>query len=422
MGNARKDASTWAAAAAAAAAALRVQIGPGLIVCVVVAFGLLPVWWPALHRYRFARPIVVLGLAALANGVVLTWWDNARVVKPELLRYESFTLAAMVGAIGLLLWARTHIGGPNTAIAYGVGAIANLTVTGVHPDNPWKYSLAVPAAIILLGITARSPRRVWDVAMLLGLAVVSLLSDSRSMTAFLLLAAVVVGWEAASSTDARRSRPWVALLTLGGIGLAAFNVFQALILDGALGEAARQRTQVQLQSGSLLTGGRPEMGAAVELLRARPWGYGSGLEPLSRDVWTAKSGMSELNYDPNNGYVMRYMFGGRFEVHSVLGDGWIRFGVPGAIFFVALLALAVYAAARAISTRNASGLVVFLMLLGAWDTFFSPLLTSYRNLALLFALAAITRTAAVSPDRKRPGETAAPITTRGQAIMGANAQ
>ena len=41
--------------------------------------------------------------------------------------------------------------------------------------------------------------------------------------------------------------------------------------------------------------------------------------------------MSALNYDPNNGYVEQYLFGQGYEVHSVLGDLWIHFGVAGAL-------------------------------------------------------------------------------------------
>ena len=99
--------------------------------------------------------------------------------------------------------------------------------------------------------------------------------------------------------------------------------------------------------------------------------------------------MSGLNYDPNNGYVEGYMFGGQYEVHSVLGDMWLRFGPLGAAFALMLVVCAVYAVARSVSIKAASGLAVLLTLLGAWDTFFSPLLTSSRTLALLFALTAI---------------------------------
>jgi O-antigen ligase len=248
----------------------------------------------------------------------------------------------------------------------------------------------VPVIIIVLGLTSTSGRRWLDLLALGALAAVCLVSDSRSMTSFLLLSGVIVLWQSFMPPGRRRPRPAQTLLLLGLLSVAAFSLLQALILDGALGDAAQQRTQAQIDtSGSLIAGGRPELGAATALISHRPQGFGSGVLPTSQDVWIAKSGMSGLNYDPNNGYVEGYMFGGQYEVHSVLGDMWLRFGPLGAAFALMLVVCAVYAVARSVSIKAASGLAVLLTLLGAWDTFFSPLLTSSRTLALLFALTAI---------------------------------
>lgn len=96
--------------------------------------------------------------------------------------------------------------------------------------------------------------------------------------------------------------------------------------------------------------------------------------------------MSVLGYDPNNGYVERYMFGTQFEVHSVLGDVWIRFGLPAAVFMLLLLAMSASGVIGALAVRQVQGVVVYLFLLGAWNIFFSPALPSYPFLALLVAL------------------------------------
>ena len=378
------------AAAASAASAVRYSFGPGISVSLVVALVLLPVWWPALRRFRFARPVIALAAAAAVWGAVLTAFETMRPTSTSLLLEQSLTLISLAGGIGVLLWARTQLGLGGTAIAFGVGALANVALTGGNSANLWKYSLAVPVIIIVLGFTSTRRRRSLDLVALAALAAVCLFSDSRSMTSFLLLAGVIVLWQMFLPPGTRRPRPGQTLILLGALSLAAFSLLQALILDGVLGDAAQQRTQAQIDtSGSLIAGGRPELGAATALISARPQGFGSGVLPTSQDVWIAKTGMSELNYDPDNGYVEGYMFGGQFEVHSVLGDMWLRFGPLGAAFALALLGFAIYAVARAVSLKAASGLVVWLTLLGAWDTFFSPLLTSSRTLGLLFALAAI---------------------------------
>lgn len=391
MGRAEQYTTTSiVAAAAAAATAVRYQFGPGVSLSLIAAVVLLPVWWHVLARFRFARLLLALAAIAAVWGGVLTLFETMRPVSTSLLLEQTFTLLSLAGGIGVLLWARTQIGLGGTAVAFGVGALANVVLTGGNPANLWKYSLAVPVIIIVLGLTAMSGRRWLDLLALGALAVVCLASDSRSMTSFLLLAAVIVLWQMFMPPGTRRPRPLQTLVLLGVLSLAAFSLLQALILEGALGDAAQQRTQAQIDtSGSLIAGGRPELGAATALVAERPQGFGSGVLPVSHDVWIAKTGMSELNYDPDNGYVEGYMFGGQYEVHSVVGDLWLRFGPVGAIFAVALIGCAVYAVARSVSVKAGAGIAVWLVLLGAWDTFFSPLLTSSRTLALLFALTAI---------------------------------
>jgi hypothetical protein len=170
------------------------------------------------------------------------------------------------------------------------------------------------------------------------------------------------------------------------------------VLEGALGTAAQERSQAQIDaSGSVLTGGRPELGAFVALLARQPWGYGSGVLPTTRDVWIAKTGMSALNYDPDNGYVERYLFGNGFEVHSVLGDLWIRFGIIGAIFAVAVVAYCLYSTSSRISTGTASAVLVLLSLQAAWDLAFGPFLSASRGMGLVIALAALPVVAREAP-------------------------
>lgn len=378
------------AAGAAAASAIRYQFGPGVSLSLLTAVALLPVWWPAMKQFRFVRPLLGLAVVAAVWGAVLTSTETMRPTSASLLLEQTFTLLSLAGGIGTLLWARTQLGIGGTAVAFGLGALANVALTGGNSANLWKYSLAVPVIIIVLGLTSTSTRRWLDLLALAVLAGICLVSDSRSMTSFLLLSGVIVLWQSFMPPGRRRPRPLQTLLMLGVLSLGAFSLLQALILDGALGDAAQQRTQAQIDtSGSLIAGGRPELGAATALISHRPQGFGSGVLPTSQDVWIAKTGMSGLNYDPNNGYVEGYMFGNQYEVHSVLGDMWLRFGPVGAVFAIMLVACAVYAVARSVSLRAASGLAVLLTLLGAWDTFFSPLLTSSRTLALLFAITAI---------------------------------
>lgn len=376
--------------AAAAAAAMTGRPAFSISLCLLAAVVLTPVWLGSVSRYRGAVALVGVGLLAVGWGLALTFLDDSRGSDDSLLRSETFTVLGFVGAIGVLLWARALLGIARTALCFGLGGLLNLGVIGLHPDNPWKYDLAVPAAILLLGAAWTLRSRLAELVALALVAGISAVSDSRSMTSFLALTAAVVVWQLRPVARGNRARPWLSLASLAIFGVAAYSLLQTLFLEGALGPAAQQRSEAQLDAtGSLITGGRPELGAALALISRQPWGYGSGTVPTSSDVWAAKNGMSELNYDPNNGYVETFMFGGHFEVHSVLGDMWVRFGPPGALFLVLVVAWGIYSLARSISLTSASAVAVLLGILGAWDAFFSPLATSYRTLALLFALTAL---------------------------------
>ena len=90
------------------------------------------------------------------------------------------------------------------------------------------------------------------------------------------------------------------------------------------------------------------------------------------DLLIAKTGMARLNYDPNNGYVEKYLFGSGFEVHSVLGDQWIRFGLVGMLFAVACVVVVWRGTLADLGRNAASALLLYLALSCAWDLLFSP--------------------------------------------------
>jgi hypothetical protein len=178
-----------------------------------------------------------------------------------------------------------------------------------------------------------------------------------------------------------------------------YQVGQGLILDGYLGESAQARSQVQIEAtGNILLGSRPEMGATAALFLERPWGFGAGTLAGVTDVGVAKQGMAALGYDPDNGYVERYMFGQGFVLHSVLGDTWAAFGLAGIALVVAVLWWSVGSLVTLVQARVASALVLFLGVRLLWNTFFSPLYSSTPLIALTLGLLL----------QERPGAGAAP--------------
>lgn len=378
---------------AAFATGIRYSFANEVTVALLVSIVLAPVWVSQLRRYRGMWLLAGLGLLAIASGIVLTLLESTRETSlRSLMLTGSLQLLGIIGAIGVLLWVRGQVGTQLMAAGYGLGLLANVLVTtGVNQSNAFKFSFSIPITVIVLALAGLARRRKTEIIWLTALSAVLLVwADSRSLSAVLALTLGVVLWQLPRRPDRRRAPPWAILLLIGLCGLAVFQIMQAVILEGVLGESARQRSEFQLEaSGSLVTGGRPELGAAAALLWRQPWGYGSGVLPTSSDVWVAKSGMHALNYDPNNGYVANYMFGSGFEVHSVLGDLWIRFGIPGALFALACVVYCGYAMASRISTRSASALFVFLALNATWDLMFTPLRTASYTFVLAVALAAL---------------------------------
>lgn len=397
MPNSLESQAAPAARALAFAAALgvgvRLEVANGVTIALLVAVLLLPLWLTSSRQYRGMPTVFSLGLLAAVAGLLLTLLDDHRATNVTMLASETLMMVTMLGILGVLLWARTQIGIMPMALAFGLGMLASVVVTGGNPTNLWKYSLGVPIAIIVLAIAGWKSDRRRELVALAALGLVSFSADSRSFASIVVLSGLICLWQlwprrfATTKGGALRT-----IVTLTLLGYALYELMQALLLEGALGAAAQQRSQAQLDSsGSLVAGGRPEFGATIALLVARPLGYGSGVVPSSSDVWIAKSGMSDLNYNPNNGYVEVFMFGRQFEVHSVLGDLWLRFSPVGGALALVIVIYSVYFLARHISHRQASALAALLAFLTVWNTAFSPFATSYRSMALAMAMLAVAK-------------------------------
>lgn len=375
------------AAVAAFAVGLRIQLPAQLTPAVIVAALLLPVWVQRLKYWAWARTTASLLAIGLLNGFLLTSLATSRyVIDGSELRSITFLVLSIFLGAGVLLWARQIIGLVPVSVLFGIAAA--FTVSRANPsviENPWKFGYSVPVTIVVLAIAAGTRRLGPQLLALVALSGVAVLSDSRSYFAILLIAAVVVIWQRIALHLAGQSLAFSTLGLIGGASLVWF-VAVRLAVGGQLGEAVAQRTQAQLQtSGSLILGGRPEFSATVALMRDRIWGYGLGRQPTMADLQVAKTGMAAGGYDPNNGYVERYMFGSGFELHSLFGDFWAHLGLGGIvlIFFVAVVTTA--GLARRVRRGTAPGLVVFLGILLLWNIGFSPLYSSVAPTTMAIA-------------------------------------
>lgn len=359
----------------------------GLPVTYLAAGALLPVTWSAVRGSRTTRLLVVLAGAAAISGLLLT--AHAVSMDGAAGRFLGVRNTFLVVAIGLcvpaLLWARRIVGTRIVVLAFGWASLAAVVLNGPDAENPWKFSLSLPVTMILLTLPGVYRNRPVEITVLVALGAVSAVNDARSATAMLILAAALVGLPS-PQVKARRSTIGV-LVRLAAVGAAVYFAAQAIILDGLLGQAAQERTTRQIETaGSVITGGRPELGASAALIADQPWGYGAGTLASPAAVDRAKAGMAALGYDPNNGYVENYMFGYGLEVHSVAGDLWIWYGVPGALLAVLVALVVGRALVRHVAGTTLGAVACFVGIRAIWDLAFSPLTTSVPNLLIAVAV------------------------------------
>lgn len=378
--------------------ASRLTIQQGLTAGILLSLVLLPVWAVTLWRLRGGQLVLTLGILATLSGIALTtFFSPTHPTSDSLLQLNSLALVGLIGGIGVLVWARTVLGPAQVALWYSIGLFVSVAGRGFDSDNIWKFDLSIPTTVLVLALCMLYGRLWLEVLALVLLAIVSALNDSRSAGSMLLVAAALVAWQALGSRLAKTSTTARTLAVFGFTAIIGYFALQAFILEGWFGKAAAVRSEAQIaQSGSLILGGRPEIGAATALISSNPLGLGAGTIPNGTDLFIAKTGMARLNYDPNNGYVERYMFGSGFEVHSMLGDLWLRFGLFGAALLVALLVIIAFGTAAQVAQRAARGLTVFLTIQVFWDSLFAPFFsTSISTLMLAVALTMIT------PSRRR---------------------
>ena len=317
----------WASAEALVCSAVLIGLGLRIYLPSYVPLGLVPVlatapvWLLVLRRYRGALAFGSLAFIGVVFGLGLTVYAvGAREVTRQGLAKDLGLVLMMVTGVGVVLWGRQLLGRQATAVLVSLGMLAG---AGLHLSNAdgnvWKTGLGTPVILLLLSLTIRSARI--TLLFLAVLVAVSLVFDARSQAVILTVCFVLTAWQRRPAISSGRKVLGVAVPGLLLIGLAAYFLGTQALVRGYLGATAQQRSIQQINSsGSLLLGGRPEIAATLALMKSNLWGYGFGVAPQTADLLRAKEAMAAINYDPNNGYVERYMFGTGFELHSVVGD------------------------------------------------------------------------------------------------------
>jgi capsular polysaccharide biosynthesis protein len=354
---------------------------------------LLPLWAPAVRRYRGAVLLFVLTGLALVCGVLLTWLASRDhgFAPHEAVRTTVLLLTSVCG-IGLILWARTVLPFPAIGVAFGVGNLAAAVLTVPGSDNPWKFELSFPVLVIVLSLVAVRGRPLVTVAALAGIGLVDVLNDYRSDFACCVLAAVLVLWQMRPAGRARQTSAWVAVPVFGALGAAGYWVLTQALLAGALGSELQQRTATQIaQSGSLLIGGRPEWTATWALMQFRPLGFGLGTVPTAEDTLVARAGLAVTHIPTVDSYLEHQLLNGAVQLHSIVADLWAATGPVGVLLGLAMAGLAVHGLADGLRSRRATGLVCAVVPLGLWCLAFGPLSDNLPTLTLALGLLLVAR-------------------------------
>lgn len=370
---------------------IRTTVGPGVTVGAAASILITPLWLPALRRYRGAWLLLAAAALAVLVGCWLTWIGSIeRAYSRSDAVADVATLIGLIASVGVILWSRQVFTTTRIAVTVGLGMLANIVMNpgALTSTNPWKFGYLVPVAVIVLALVGRGRRVAPQLLVSLALALSCVIGDARSYFGSLVLVCVLLAWQGRPRVFTR-SRAWgwtVAMFAATAFGVYQFG--QALLVRGYLGDDAQARSVEQLRtSGSLILGGRPEMSAAWGLLRDQPQGYGVGVVPGSADIAVARNSMFEtLGYLPDSGYVENFMFGGRFELHSTLGDLWAHFGVGGLLLGAVIAFLVIRGAARRVVDRRASALLLFLTCWTLWNLLFSPLYSALPTLILVLGL------------------------------------
>lgn len=318
----------------------------------IVALLALPATWSEVRRSRVLGLLLIGSVLAAVTGLTMSIAaPNDFTVIGSIRRATVVSVLSVPCSATAFAWGARRLGLDGAALAVGLGLLLNsLSLLG-SVSNPWKFGIGLSTSIVVLAIVSRLGHIIQVIALAV-LGALFLLQDSRAALGFIGVTAFMVVWHATIQRIIpaihfpRRRAAFQAVAMSVAVLAMAVGVLGASAA-GALGADAQARTLAQSTgSTNILLAARPELAASWALFVNRPWGYGAGIAPRHQDVRAAMDGMAAVGYDPNNGYVLNFMFGHGFELHSGLVDMWVACSLPGAVLVASILVLSVVALLR----------------------------------------------------------------------------
>lgn len=324
-------------------------------------------------------------------------------------------------------------------------AVGSLVVVRLQPSDffeaePWKfgYSGGVMLLVMLVSCIFFQRRQYAIVGIvIIGLIGVNIFFNFRSPVLFLLMTAALIlpviperiGRLTILPKAGTALRVGVlAMMTMAaaGVALSAIRVASSI---GFLGEEAQKKNETQSQSrGGILIGGRPEILVSSQAVLDSPiLGHGS---------WAKDPKYTDMLYDIEAEYDLKPNLdemveagGDLIPAHSHLMGAWVEAGILGALFWGYVILLVIKSIVRISILRPATApLYTWMLLVFAWDIFFSPISTGRRLgegllLVVIYDLLATGHSALKKPLRAarigfgsrgpfRPGNVAVPLPPR----------
>lgn len=368
---------------------------------VLVAALTIPLWVSASAEFRGARILQILMLATvLGGGILLVAAAQSHEFALERALGISLAMVLSPVALGFLLWARKLLGLASVGLLYGLGALIDNAVRFQEwGENGWKYGYSWAVAVILLSLVVGLRReKLATAAVFLALVIPSVLGGYRTLMVFCVVALALFLFMDWNRRQERFPRVPLLLGLVVGCAALAYAVLTWLSLSGLLGLEVQSKSEYAIkETGSVLVGGRVEWSATLALMNERFFGFGPGVIPSEADIEVGKQGLAGIGANPESQHANTYIFDGQFRLHSIFGDLWTNFGIPGLVLAIAAAILAIVALIRFGERDRASGLQILLALWLLWDIVFSPFDSNWRY--DVFALAMIlSRVRTSEPD------------------------
>lgn len=350
-----------------------------LSVLEMAALALAPPCLLAFAGLRLGRRVLVAGAAWLVGVVV-----SAITLRPPLsavLTQTATVVFVLLGCALVRLVLRAGDDRTRAALvaAFGAGQLVGLVVSPPEAISMglWKFGAGQAVTVLVLAALDRWRRVGAGLApvLLVLLAGVHLVLGSRGLALFTLivLAGALVA-PARRRAGRRLSRGRLALLVAGSIvgGLALQHAYIQLATSGRLGPVEQVKVSLQTGDFGLLVGARKDGVFLIAAILDSPVVGRGPTAPATVEVKTAAvRWLTDHGYGVENYDYVTLLLPDTLYLHSELLGAWVTAGVLAVPFWLLVLVLLWRALLRAMAARRLAE--SFLLVMGVWHVFFSPI-------------------------------------------------